>query len=254
MNETNSIHIGTSGWVYKHWQNIFYPDSLDEKERLKYYSQYFSTVEVNSSFYHLLKEDSINNWLNSTPKDFVFAIKASRYITHMKRLKDPEKTTVNFFKSIEPFQDKTESLPKSRLGPILFQLPPNFSFNPQRLKSFLTAIPKDYRYVFEFRDPSWFNPETYDILKEHNTAFCIYYLGEFYSPKEITADFVYIRLHGNYGLGSGKYKDEELKKIAQDIEFFKGQNKDVFCYFNNDEAGYAVQNASELKQQLNLSR
>lgn len=248
MNEANSIHIGTSGWVYKHWKGNFYPDSLSEKEYLKYYCQYFSTVEVNSSFYHLLSKESVKNWEESVPEKFLFAVKTSRYITHMKKLTDPEKTTLNFFESIKPLQDK--------LGPILFQLPPKFSFNAQRLKSFLETLtknyPQEYKYVFEFRDISWFKQETYDILKENNAAFCIYNLGEFYSPKEITADFAYIRLHGNYGLGSGKYAPQELTAVSEDIKFFCSQVKDVFCYFNNDEAGYAVDNAIELKRKLNL--
>lgn len=244
MSNKSSINIATSGWVYKHWKGRFYPDNLAGKEYLNFYSQHFLTVEVNNSFYHLLKQETIKNWIKSVPQDFVFAVKASRYITHMKRLKDPEDAVYNFFESIKFFENK------GRL--ILFQLPPKFGFNKERLESFFKVLPEKYRYTFEFRDKSWFNSETYDILRKNNSSLCIYDLGNFQSPKEITADFVYMRLHGNYGLGSGKYSGEELEKFALDIKHFKEQGLDVFCYFNNDEAGYAIQNALELKQKLGL--
>lgn len=242
MNRETSINIGTSGWVYKHWQGVFYPDNLVGKDYLKYYSQYFSTVEVNNTFYHLISIDAVKNWVKSVPKDFIFSVKASRYITHMKKLKEPEKTTLNFFESIKPFEDK--------IGPILFQLPPKFAYNKERFEDFFKALPKDYKYAFEFRDKSWFNEETYEILRKNNSAFCIYNLGSFQTPKEVTADFVYIRLHGNYGLGSGKYTDEQLEEFSRDISHFKSQGKDVFVYFNNDEAGFAIQNALLLKSKL----
>lgn len=236
------IHIGTSGWVYKHWKDKFYPNNLSEKDYLRYYSQHFSTVEVNNTFYHLISTDAVNNWVKSVPEDFVFAIKASRYITHMKKLTDPENITVKFFESIRPFENK--------LGPILFQLPPKFAYNKERLESFFKVLPKGYKYAFEFRDKNWFNEGTYEILRKNNSAFCIYNLGTFQTPKEVTADFVYIRLHGNYGLGSGKYTDEQLEEFAQDIKLFKSRGKDVFCYFNNDEAGFAIENAFSLSKLL----
>lgn len=238
MSKEFSFNIGTSGWVYKHWREKFYPDSLSEKDYLKYYSQNFSTVEVNNSFYHLLSEKAVKNWVESTPKNFIFAVKASRYITHMKKLKDPEISTCKFFESIKPFDTK--------IGPILFQLPPKFAYNGERLETFLKSLDTKYRYAFEFRDKSWFTSETYDILRNYNAAFCIYNLGPNQTPKEVTADFVYIRLHGNYGLGSGKYTGEQLEEFARAIEGFKSRGKDVFCYFNNDEAGYAIENAREL--------
>lgn len=242
MNKKSLINIGTSGWVYKHWRGRFYPDNLAEKDYLKYYSQHFSTVEVNNSFYHLLSEKAVKSWVQSVPEDFVFVVKASRYITHMKRLKDPESSTLKFFESIKPFENK--------LGPILFQLPPKFAFNKERFETFFQSLPQNCRYAFEFRDKSWFNDETYDILRKNNAALCIYNLGLFQSPKEVTADFAYLRLHGNYGLGSGKYTDDEIKGIANDIDNFKSKCEEVFCYFNNDEAGFAIENALALKQKF----
>lgn len=244
MKKESDIHIGTSGWVYKHWKEIFYPQKLSEKEYLKYYSQHFLTTEVNNSFYHLLREEIVKNWVQSVPENFIFTVKASRFITHMKKLLNPSRTTINFFDSIKPFENK--------MGPILFQLPPKFSFNFDRLKSFVNVLPQNHRYAFEFRDASWFNNETYNLFSENNIAFCIYNLGGFQSPKEVTSDFIYIRLHGNYGLGSGKYNENQIKNIANDIKTFSKQGLDIYCYFNNDEAGYAIENARMLKQQLNL--
>lgn len=244
MNETNSIHIGTSGWSYKHWREIFYPHNLNAKNYLQYYCEHFKTVEINNSFYHLLKEEIVQNWVKTVPSNFIFAVKANRYITHVKRLKEPEKRITNFIESIKSFEEK--------LGPILFQLPPKFGFNSERLESFIKILPQNYKYVFEFRDKSWFNPKTYDILRKNNIAFCIYSLGDYQSPKEITSDFAYIRFHGPGGLGSNKYNDEKLNEFCDEIMNFKRQGKDVFCYFNNDEAGYAVENAFELKEKLNF--
>jgi uncharacterized protein YecE (DUF72 family) len=242
MCKTKRIHIGTSGWHYQHWLGTFYPDNLPESEFLKYYLKYFCTVEVNNTFYHLPQEQTITHWTETAPEDFIFAVKASRYITHMKKLLDPKLSTGLFFERIQRFKDK--------LGPILFQLPPRFGFNPERFKAFLKALPVDYRYAFEFRDPSWLNQMCYDLLKEHNIAFCIYCLGDFYSPKEITADFVYIRYHGPVTLGAGLYSQERITEFSEEIKGYLSQGKEIFCYFNNDEAGYAVRNAIELKQNL----
>lgn len=239
MNNSTSIHIGTSGWSYKHWRDKFYPPNLSAKEYLKYYAECFGTVEVNNSFYHILKEETVKNWAKTVPEKFIFAVKANRYITHMKKLKEPETRVANFIESIKFFDEK--------LGPILFQLPPNFEFNPKRLESFILSIPKKYKCVFEFRDKSWFNPQTYDILQKNNITFCIYSFENYQSPKEITADFVYIRLHG-----ANKYSSEKLDELCNDITNYKEQGKDIFCYFNNDAAGYAVENAIELKRKLNL--
>lgn len=240
----NSIHIGTSGWSYKHWREVFYPHNLIERNYLEYYSKHFATVEINNSFYHSLKEETVKNWVKSVPKNFIFSVKANRYITHLKKLKEPEKRVANFIESIKPFDKK--------IGPILFQLPPHFSFNGERIEYFLKLLPEDYRYVFEFRDKSWFNLESYDILKRNNTALCIYNLGDYQSPKEITTDFIYIRLHGSGELGSSKYNEEKLDEFCRDIKEFNTEGKGVFCYFNNDEEGYAIQNAFELREKLIL--
>ncbi len=242
MNE-NKIHIGTSGWSYQHWKGNFYPENLKENDFLNYYSKQFHTVEVNNTFYHLPEEKTIKNWTDCVPDNFIFSVKASRYITHLKKLKDAKEPVNNFLKLIETFGNKT--------GPILFQFPPHFSFNAERLGEFINILPKNQRYTFEFRDPNWFNDLTYEFLKDNNIAFCIYYMGETESPTQITSDFVYIRFHGAENLGAGGYSDEKLKEFAKNIKNYYDQGKEIFCYFNNDEAGYAVKNALKLKELIN---
>jgi len=242
----NSINIGTSGWNYKHWVGNFYPPGLKEKEFLKFYSESFKTVEINNTFYQLPAEKSIKNWLDTVPDNFTFAVKASRYITHMKRLLDPETSIVNFFDRMQFFTEK--------LGPLLFQFPPSFNFNPERLENFINVLPENYRYTFEFRNLSWFNEQTYKLLKDNNIAFCMYYMGNFESPEQITSDFVYIRFHGSYTLGSGAYSEEKLQEFSGKIKNYQEQEKEVFCYFNNDEAGYAVKNAMKLKELTNAEK
>lgn len=236
----NTVNIGTSGWNYKHWLGNFYPEEIKQKEFLKFYSENFRTVEVNNTFYKLPEGRTIKKWVSAVPDNFTFSVKGSRYITHMKKLKDPDESTVKFFDCIEHF--------KGKLGPILFQFPPHFSFNPERLGNFINILPQNYKYVFEFRDPNWFNDLTYNFLRDNNIAFCIYYMGEYESPEQITSDFVYIRYHGSNSLGAGEYSEDKLKEFAEKIKTYQKNGKEVFCYFNNDEEGYAVKNAVKLRE------
>lgn len=232
------IHIGTSGWSYRDLVGIFYPAHTKSIDFLKFYSTIFGTVEVNSSFYNTLKDKTVVNWTQEVPADFIFAVKADRYITHIKKLENPEQTVPDFMKSLTPFRTK--------LGPILFQLPPSFGFNSDRLITFINVLPKDFLYVFEFRNKTWFVDETYKILKKNNIALCIYNLKGFQSPLEITADFTYLRYHGTNGIGMGKYSNEDIQKLSNYIKDFVSQNKQVYCYFNNNSGGAAVENAGEL--------
>ncbi len=238
----SDILIGTSGWSYDHWQSRFYPRELAHKDRLKYYIKHFSTVEINSSFYHLPDKKTLQDWYETVPDNFIFAAKASRYITHMKKLKDPKNSLTAFFDHISVLDDK--------LGPILFQLPPHWNFNVERLSEFLDMLSNDYRYVFEFRDQSWHNQEVYDLLTKHNVAFCIYELEGFLSPKKITTDFVYVRLHGPNGAYQGNYDVPTLSGWAGAFFTWLSQDRKVYCYFDNDEAGYAAQNALKLNEIL----
>lgn len=242
MSEDGAIHVGTSGWHYDHWRGPFYPEALAKEEFLTHYARRFQTVEVNNTFYQLPREKTLVQWRQAVPREFVFAVKASRYITHMKKLKDPQEPVSNFMERVAALEDK--------LGPVLFQLPPRWRFNGERLHSFLEALPDGHRYVFEFRDHSWFNDRAYEALARHNAAFCIYHLAGELSPKEVTADFVYVRLHGPAGSYQGQYRTEDLAGWAGAFSTWARQGKDVYCYFDNDEAGYAAQDALRLQEMV----
>lgn len=237
-----SIHIGTSGWHYMHWKGPFYPEDLSTGQFLEYYTGRFWTVEVNNTFYQLPDEETLVAWRDTVPAGFIFSVKASRYITHMKKLKDPQEPVSNFLDRVDTLGDK--------LGPILFQLPPHWNFDRERLNSFLAILPAGYRYAFEFRDPSWLNPQAYEALSKYEAAFCIYDFHGRTSPKQVTCDFVYIRLHGPYGPYRGQYSTQALAGWAGAISTWARQGKEIYCYFDNDEAGYAVQDAQRLREMV----
>lgn len=237
------VLIGTSGWHYDHWRGPFYPDDLPEDRWLAFYRQRFSTVEINNSFYQLPSRATLEAWREEVPRRFVFAAKASRYITHMKKLKDPAEPLGNFFERMEALGD--------RLGPILFQLPPRWKANPERLEAFLTELPRGRRCAFEFRDESWFAPEAYEVLAARGAAFCIYELAGRTSPREVTADFAYVRLHGPASEKyRGRYDRRTLGGWAGAFAAWNRQGKDVYCYFDNDQDGYAAINAGELQEMV----
>lgn len=206
---------------------------------LRWYAERFDTVEINNSFYRLPAVTAFETWCRETAPDFCFAVKASRYITHNRKLTDPES-------AIEKFISLVERL-GNRLGPILFQLPPSWKVNAERLDQFLAALPRTHRYVFEFRNPTWNVDTVYGVLRRHNVAFCIYELAGFQSPIEITADFTYVRLHGPGNKYQGDYSSEALRRWAKRIEAWRRKLQHVFVYFDNDQAGFAAKNASELK-------
>ena len=234
------IHIGTSGWHYKHWKGVFYPAEVKEAEQFNYYSRHFATVEINNSFYMLPEPGTFTAWKNASPPGFLFSVKASRYITHMKKLKPDPQSLRRFFSHAGRLKEK--------LGPVLFQLPPKWNINTERLEAFLSGLPRGHRYTFEFRNHTWYNKEVYSILKKHNCAFCIYHLEHHLSPLEVTADFVYIRLHGPGNKYQGSYTATALKKWAARCTGWRDEKKDVFVYFDNDQAAYAVKNASTLRR------
>ncbi|MEX0647809.1 MAG: DUF72 domain-containing protein [Balneolaceae bacterium] len=238
------IHIGTSGWNYKHWKGTFYPEDLSQKEWLDFYKDRLDTVEINNSFYRLPEKKTFIKWKNSVSGNFIFSAKASRYITHMKKLKGPpEESLKNMLDNFEGLGD--------HLKPILFQLPPNWKFNEERLKSFIDILPDNFLYTFELRDERWINDTSTDILKDRNIAFCIYELAGYQSPLNITADFVYIRLHGpGKEKYQGKYTKKQLSGWADHLKDWQANNLDVYLYFDNDEQGFAAQNAMELKEMV----
>jgi uncharacterized protein YecE (DUF72 family) len=242
MAATGSIHIGTSGWHYPHWKGPFYPEDLRTEEFLQFYLTRFHTVKINNSFYQLPQETIMAKWRDTVPRDFIFALKGSRFITHMKKLKDPES-------SLAPLLDRVETLAE-KLGAILFQLPPRWRFNAPRLEAFLQALPAPHRYALEFRDQSWINPRALEALAGKGVAFCIYDFAGYQSPREVTANFVYIRLHGPGGPYQGQYSVKTLAGWAGAVSTWSSQGKEIFCYFDNDEAGYAAQDALRLQEML----
>lgn len=234
-----NIRIGTSGWHYKHWIGTFYPPKTPPAKMLAYYSERFDTVELNNSFYHLPKKPSLEAWRDSTPQDFLFAAKGSRFLTHMKKLKDAGP-------GLERFLDAIETL-GAKLGPILFQLPPNWELDLDRLQTFLVLLPVHHRYAFEFRNASWSVRAVYDLLAQHKAAYCAFHLAGKHSPIELTSDFVYVRLHGPGGKYQGSYSDAVLREWADRVRVWRRELKAIYIYFDNDEAGYATADALRLK-------
>jgi uncharacterized protein YecE (DUF72 family) len=240
----STAYIGTSGWHYTHWIGRFYPENTKPKDFKNEYLKHFKTVELNSPFYHLPSAETFENWRTTTPDGFIFSVKASRFITHMKKLKDPTQTFGNFIENASHLEEK--------LGPILFQLPPKWEYNKERFVDFVNALPPSgYRYTFEFRNQTWYNEEVYDVLKTHNISYCIYELEYHLTPMIVTADFVYIRLHGPEKKYAGSYSDSALQQWAEKCKSWLAQEKDVYVYFDNDQNAYAAFNALKLQEMLN---
>ncbi len=234
------FHIGTSGWVYPHWRGRFYPRELAQTAWLGYYARHLASVEVNRSFYRLPSREHFAAWRRETPEGFVFSVKASRYITHMKKLRQPELTLPPLLEAMAGLQEKQ--------GPVLFQLPPNWRLDAGRLSGLLAALPAGLRAAFEMRDPSWHTDAVLDRLAEHGAAFCVYDLGGVQSPRRVSADFLYVRLHGPDVPYRGRYGDAALRDWA---DWIQRQRVDAaYVYFDNDQAAHAVQDALQLKALL----
>ena len=237
---SSQIIIGTSGWHYRHWREIFYPSKLPSAGMLEWYARSFNTVEINNTFYRLPTEDALLRWREIAPAGFIFAVKGSRFITHIKRLRDPESAIALFFSRVELLREK--------LGPILFQLPPNWSADVERLQEFLAALPHVHRYCVEFRDFSWYTPAIYDLLRQYNVALCVHDWRDTKWPMELTADFTYIRFHGPSGRYHGNYSQKKLKEWAERLQRWASQLSRIYVYFNNDQGGYAIENARSLER------
>lgn len=236
------IYIGTSGWHYKHWKGTFYPADIKAAEQFATYQQFFNTVELNNSFYKLPSTATFTNWRKTTEKNFLFAVKGSRFLTHMKKLNVDREGVKLFFSHVSKLREK--------LGPILFQLPPKWKMNVERLDDFIGVIPKTNRYAFEFREHSWYHEDVYAVLRRHNCAFCIYELEYHLSPLEVTADFIYVRLHGPGNKYQGSYSDAVLTAWAKRCKQWRDKGKDVYVYFDNDQEGFAAFNAITLRKMI----
>jgi uncharacterized protein YecE (DUF72 family) len=239
------VRIGCSGWNYAHWRERVYPKGVPQRRWLEHYATLFDTVEVNNTFYRLPKRESVAAWVEQTPPDFLFAVKASRFLTHMKRLTDMGQGVERFYERIEPLA----ASPK--LGPVLWQLPETFHRDDERLAFALERLPPG-RHCFEFRHPSWFAADVYALLREHRVALVI---GDHperpFQAHELTADWTFVRFHYGSRGRNGNYSDRELETWKRRIAQWC-RRVDVLAYFNNDWEGYAVRNGLTLRRLLGV--
>jgi len=231
--------IGTSGWVYPHWAGVFYPDELRQRDWFAYYARRFSTVEINNTFYRLPKEHAWEQWREQAPPGFRYAVKGSRFITHIKRLRDCGEP-------VETFLGRARLL-GGHLGPILWQLPPQMKCDIERLEAFVVLLPHDLQHVFEFRRADWLQQETFMTLRRHNIGFCAYHMVDEETPLEATTDIAYLRFHGSDAKYGGRYTDRQLAGWAARLGVLPEDVRDVYVYFNNDASGYAIENANALR-------
>ncbi len=232
-----SARIGTSGWVYNHWRGVFYPKDLPQPQWFSFYSREFDTVEINNSFYRLPSVEMFEAWRRQAPSDFLYAVKASRYLTHMKKLNDPEEPLQRLF-------DRADRL-GTTLGPVLYQLPPHWQVNLPRFEHFLSVLPKGYQHVVEFRDPSWLIQDVFGLMEQYKVAHCIHDMEPLQIPIRVTAPPVYLRFHGDSKHG-GSYDEKALATWARRIRDWQAPGLPVFAYFNNDVGAYAIKNARTL--------
>ena len=235
------VLIGCSGWQYRHWRGDFYPPDLPVSRWLEHYAKTFDTVEVNNSFYRLPEAATFAQWRQRVPLRFTFAVKASRYLTHLKRLKDPEEP-------IERFFDRAGHLLR-RLGPVLYQLPPRWGCDIDRLRGFLDAAPTRHPQAIEFRDPDWYRDEVFALLERHRFALCVHDMEGSASPRIAVGPFVYLRLHGPQRY-AGRYPDAMLGDWAAWLSERREAGCRVYAYFNNDIGGHAPRDAVRLRERL----
>jgi uncharacterized protein YecE (DUF72 family) len=238
------IRIGCSGWQYRHWRGNFYPAELPQARWFGHYAMTFDTVEINNSFYRLPEETTFARWSEQAPKHFVYAVKASRFLTHMKKLKDPEEPLARFF-------ERAQAL-GTHLGPILYQLPPQWSLNLERFEHFLGALPHPYRHAVEFRDSSWYDERVYELLRKYKVALCLHDMQGSATERIIVGPFIYVRFHHGTRKYGGRYSDARLEEWAEWLAARAGEGLEVFAYFNNDTGGHAPRDAVRLRQRIQL--
>jgi uncharacterized protein YecE (DUF72 family) len=245
----SDVAIGTSGWTYGDWRGPFYPEDIPKRRWLEWYATQFPTTEVNGSFYRTPSLEAVQAWRDQTPGDFRFAWKASKFITHWKRLSEACKN------SIELMETRLKVL-GPKLGPVLFQLPARFKADRERLASFLKMLPrgKRRRYAFEFRDASWYKSDILEVLRKRNVALCISDHHDAPAPWEVTADHIYIRGHGPTGAYHSRYSLKTMRKWTGTIKKWKRQGLEVFCYFDNDQKSAAPQDAQRLMELVGAKR
>jgi len=241
-----NIHIGTSGWSYKHWKGLYYPTDLKPTEWLTYFSGTFSITEINASFYRLPLKKTVEGWLKKVPGNFLFCPKINRYITHIKRLKEPEEPLERFFNVFEPM--------KHRMGPVLVQLPPSLKFDYEVAEHFYSTLKKyyrAYRFAMEVRHDTWLAEDSLTLMAKYDVAFVISQSGKGFPYAEtITAKDIYVRFHGPAELYSSSYSDEQLQNFANLFKQWHKEKHNVWAFFNNDVHGYAIQNGVTLAKLL----
>ncbi len=235
------VRVGTSGWNYEHWRGRFYPESLSPRDWFRHYASVFDTVEINNTFYQLPEPETFDSWRRQAPSGFVFAVKANRFLTHRKKLKDAAD-------SLELFLERARRLQR-HLGPILYQLPPRWKRNTGRLREFCSLLPSDLTHVFEFRDPSWLHEETFAVLEQFGAALCLHDLVDKH-PRRVTANVVYVRFHGAGEVYGGSYSKAHLRRWAEWLKEQLAEGRSVYAYFNNDAQANAVYNALALRELL----
>ena len=233
-------HVGTSGWQYSHWRDVFYPEDLKSKDWLQFYSQHLDTLELNVTFYRQVRRSTFQKWYDIVPADFVFSVKMSRFITHIKRLKVEADSVKRFLEDV--------SVLKEKLGAILIQLPPSLKFDPVLMTDFFALLDPAFRYTIEARNKTFVHDEFFSLLRDRNVAWCIAEsAGRYPYHEAVTASFVYLRLHGRTVLYASNYSDDELKVMCDKI---RGWARDTYVYFDNDFNGYAVRNAMTMRDVL----
>jgi uncharacterized protein YecE (DUF72 family) len=240
---TNSAEyrIGCSGWQYRHWRGDFYPAELPQSRWLEYYAERFDTVEINNSFYRLPEAATFRSWKSRAPRGFVYAVKASRFLTHMKKLKDPDDPLRLFF-------SRADHLGRT-LGPVLYQLPPHWPVNIERLETFLRALPRRRRHAIEFREPTWYSDDVLALLERHRVALCLHDMPGSASGQHAIGPFVYVRFHGTSRY-SGSYSDPALARWADWMAARLREGRAVYAYFNNDVGGHAPRDATRLREMI----
>jgi uncharacterized protein YecE (DUF72 family) len=233
------VFIGTSGWTYDGWRGPFYPEDLATKHWLPWYATQFPTVEIDGSFYRTPSLQAVRGWRDRTPEGFLFSWKASKYITHWKRLSEKSEN------SIALMETRLKAL-SPKVAVVLFQLPPQFAKNRERLASFFKLLPRRYRYAFEFRHPSWYEDDILDLLRDHDAALCLSDHRDAPAPWQVTARHVYVRGHGPTGEYKDRYPDKTLRLWARAVRTWRRQRRTVFVYFDNDWKSAAPKDARRL--------
>jgi uncharacterized protein YecE (DUF72 family) len=242
----SEVRIGCSGWNYAHWRELVYPKGLPQKRWLEHYATLFDTVEVNNTFYRLPNVAAVQGWDDRAPEGFLFAVKMSRYITHIRRLGGLEQGIPLFYSRIAPLARSP------RMGPVLWQLPPTFKRDDERLARALKALPRG-RHCFEFREPSWYVDEVYDLLRHHNVALVIPDSPKYpFREIQLTAGWAFVRFHSGTRGRRGNYSDREIAEWAERIGAWRDAGTDVYAYYNNDWEAFAVKNGLRLKELLDV--